>query len=33
MQGLEPFDSWDDLLELVKQLRNKCNDDILKITA
>lgn len=34
MQGLEPFDSWNDLLELVKQLRNiNCNDDIVIYTG
>lgn len=33
MQGLEPFDSWNDLLELVKQLRNKCDDDIVIYTG
>ena len=33
MQGLEPFDSWDDLLELIKQLREKCDDDIVVYTG
>lgn len=33
MQGLEPFDSWKDLLEIVKQLRKKCNDDIVIYTG
>ena len=34
MQGLEPFDSWNDLLELVKQIRNSnCNDDIVIYTG
>lgn len=34
MQGLEPFDSWDDLLELVKQTRNSgCDDDIVIYTG
>lgn len=34
MQGLEPFDSWCDLLELIKQLRNNnCNDDIVIYTG
>lgn len=33
MQGLEPFDSWNDLLEIVKQLRKKCNDDIVIYTG
>lgn len=33
MQGLEPFDSWEDLLEIVMQLRNKCSDDIVIYTG
>lgn len=33
MQGLEPFDSWDDLIELVKQLRQRCSDDIVIFTG
>lgn len=33
MQGLEPFDSWDDLIELVKQLRERCSDDIVIFTG
>lgn len=33
MQGLEPFDSWRDLLEFVKQLRDKCQDDIVIYTG
>ena len=33
MQGLEPFESWNDLLEIVKQLREKCNDDIIIYTG
>lgn len=33
MQGLEPFDSWKDLLEVIKQLRNKCDDDIVIYTG
>ena len=33
MQGLEPFDSWDDLLELIKQLRMNCDDDIVIFTG
>ncbi len=28
MQGLEPFDSWDDLLRFTYYLRQSCNDDI-----
>ena len=28
MQGLEPFDSWNDLIEFVKQLRESIDDDI-----
>ena len=33
MQGLEPFDSWDDLIEFVKQLRESINDDIVIYTG
>lgn len=33
MQGLEPFDSWEDLLEFVTQLRTKCLDDIVIYTG
>lgn len=33
MQGLEPFDSWDDLIGLVKQLRESCDDDIVIYTG
>jgi len=33
MQGLEPLDSWDDLSELIKQLRDKCDDDIVIYTG
>ena len=33
MQGLEPFDSWDDLIEFVKQLRKSCDDDIVIYTG
>ena len=33
MQGLEPFDSWNDLLEIVEQLRKECNDDIVIYTG
>ena len=33
MQGLEPFDSWDDLIGFVKQLRESCNDDIVIYTG
>lgn len=33
MQGLEPFDSWDDLLELIKQLRMNCDNDIVIYTG
>lgn len=33
MQGLEPFDSWDDLFEFIKKLRNKCDDDIVIYTG
>ena len=33
MQGLEPFDSWNYLLEIVKQLRENCNDDIVIYTG
>jgi hypothetical protein len=31
--GLDPMDSWDDLLCLVKQLREKCDDDIVIYTG
>lgn len=27
-QGLEPFDSWDDLFSLICQIREKCDDEI-----
>ena len=33
MQGLEPFDSWNDLKEFVKQLRESCDDDIVIYTG
>ena len=33
MQGLEPFDSFNDLLELVRQLREVCLDDIVIYTG
>ena len=33
MQGLEPFDSWDDLIGFVKQLRESCDDDIVIYTG
>lgn len=33
MQGLEPFDSWCDLFEFVKQLRKLCEDDIVIYTG
>ena len=33
MQGLEPFDSWDDLIEFVKQLRESTDDDIVIYTG
>lgn len=33
MQGLEPFDSWNDLLEIVTQIRGKCSDDIVIYTG
>lgn len=33
MQGLEPFDSWEDLIEFVKQLRMECLDDIVIYTG
>ena len=33
MQGLEPFDSWNDLLDLVKTLRRSCFDDIVIYTG
>ena len=34
MQGLEPFDSWDDLFKLVKLVRNSgCDDDIVIYTG
>ena len=33
MQGLEPFDSFDDLIGFVKQLRESCDDDIVIYTG
>ena len=33
MQGLEPFDSWNDLKEFVQKLREYCNDDIVIYTG
>lgn len=33
MQGLEPFDSWNDLIELVDYLRCSTNDDIVIYTG
>ena len=33
MQGLEPFDSWNDLIEFVKQLRDSTDDDIVIYTG
>ena len=33
MQGLEPFDSWDDLIGLVDCLRRSINDDIVIYTG
>lgn len=33
MQGLEPFDSWNDLKEFVKQLRESTDDDIVIYTG
>ena len=33
MQGLEPFDSWDDLIGLVDCLRHSTNDDIVIYTG
>ena len=33
MQGLEPFDSWSDLKEFVKKLREYNNDDIIIYTG
>ena len=33
MQGLEPFDSWYDLIGFVKQLRESCDDDIVIYTG
>lgn len=33
MQGLEPFDSWNDLIELVDCLRCSTNDDIVIYTG
>ena len=31
--GLEPFDSWDDLYQLIKALREKTDDDIVIYTG
>lgn len=33
MQGLEPFDSWSDLLELIEKLRRFVDDDIVIYTG
>ena len=33
MQGLEPFDSWNDLKELIQKLREYNNDDIVVYTG
>ena len=33
MQGLEPFDSWDNLIEFIKQLRESTDDDIVIYTG
>lgn len=33
MQGLEPLDSWDDLLILIKKLRDNTEDDIVIYTG
>ena len=33
MQGLEPFDSWNDLLELITRIRNFADDDIVIYTG
>ena len=33
MQGLEPFDSWNDLIKLVDYLRRSTNDDIVIYTG
>jgi len=34
LQGLEPFDSWDELFSLIKYFRdNDCNDDIVIYTG
>ena len=33
MQGLEPFDSWNDLKEFVQKLREYNNDDIVIYTG
>lgn len=32
MQGLEPFDSWNDLKSFIHELREYCNDDIVIYT-
>lgn len=32
-QGLEPFDSWNDLIALVMEIRSTCNDDIVIYTG
>lgn len=33
MQGLEPFDSWDDVLEFISKLRELCLDDVVIYTG
>ena len=32
-QGLEPFDSWNDLIALIMEIRSTCNDDIVIYTG
>ena len=32
-QGLEPFDSWNDLISLIMEIRSTCNDDIVIYTG
>ena len=32
-QGLEPFDSWDDLFDICNEFRRRCDDDIVIYTG
>lgn len=32
-QGLEPFDSWEELFDFIQRFRRKCNDDVVIYTG